>query len=185
MKTLIILIFLTSSSLVSNEIDSSNNESIFKVKEKNLGIEFGVANPPIIYLGPIIHLKKSIFFSFKIGIFPSNRDWTYITIPMDQFAFSSELYYYFGEKSKHFKYGSWNFSVELTHYDKFETLFDKKPNYIYYLSYRLGKDFQLNESILFNKFILRTNLGFISAIYANESKTYFMPALNFSILYWL
>lgn len=185
MKTLIILIFLTSSSLVSNEIDSSNNESIFKVKEKNLGIEFGVANPPIIYIGTTIHLKNSLYFSFKIGAFPALRDLTYLTIPMDQFAFSSELFYYFGKKSEIFKYGAWNLSVGLTHYDKFESLFEKKPNYIYYLSYRLGKDFQLNESILFNKFILRTNLGFISAIYANESKTYFMPALNFSILYWL
>ncbi len=180
MKTLIILIFLTSSSLVSNEIDSSNNESIFKVKEKNLGIEFGVANPPIIYLGPIIHLKKSIFFSFKIGASPALRDLTYITIPMDQFAFSSELYYYFGEKSENFKYGSWNFSVGLTHFDKFETLFDKKTNYFYYLSLRGGKDFKLTD-----KYVIRTSVGVVSAIYANENKNWFAPSLNFSLLYWL
>lgn len=76
------------------------NEDSIKVNEKTLGIEFGIDSPLIVYIGTTIHLKKSIFFSFKIGAFPALRDLTYITIPMDQFAFSSELFYYFVKRVK-------------------------------------------------------------------------------------
>jgi len=179
-KIITTILFLTSSLLISSEIDSTKNESIFKIKENTLGVVIGTAFPEFIYIGTNIHLKKNVYFSFKIGASPALRDLTYITIPMDQFAFSSELYYYFGEKSENFKYGSWNFSVGLTHFDKFETLFDKKTNYIYYLSLRGGKDFKLTD-----KYVIRTSVGVVSAIYANENKNWFAPSLNFSLLYWL
>ena len=79
-KIITTILFLTSSLLISSEIDSTKNESIFKIKENTLGVVIGTAFPEFIYIGTNIHLKKNVYFSFKIGASPALRDLTYITM---------------------------------------------------------------------------------------------------------
>jgi len=182
MKTIIAtILFLTSSFLISSEIDSSNNESIFKVKEKTLGIELGASLPELISLGIRAHFIKNVYFSFRFGGDVGGGDTKHSAIEFDNDVFSSELSFYFGEVSKNFEYGSWNFGIAYAQEDRaFLCLWDDNcENDRYYTTFRIGKDFHLID-----KLYLQTGLGLSLMRIQDETGTSLLPAAKVSLLYW-